>query len=120
VLLHQGPADREAVDRVATTLELPLPRLIEPPLPCLAAVLAEAAAYLGGDSGVSHLAASVGAPGVMLFPAATRERWAPWSPTARPVATDEPAAAPEPVAGILVEALGRRGRPGGPPACTAA
>jgi ADP-heptose:LPS heptosyltransferase len=31
---------------------------------------------------VSHLAASVGAPAVILFPAATREAWAPWSPTA--------------------------------------
>ena len=34
--------------------------LVEPPLPVLAGVLAIARAYLGGDSGVSHLAAAVG------------------------------------------------------------
>ncbi|HSB41237.1 MAG TPA: glycosyltransferase family 9 protein, partial [Methylomirabilota bacterium] len=45
-------------------------------------VLASARGYLGGDSGVSHLAAAVGAPSVVLFPPATRRRWAPWSPTA--------------------------------------
>jgi ADP-heptose:LPS heptosyltransferase len=34
---------------------------------------------------VSHLAAAVGAPSVVLFPPATRRRWAPWSPTAVPI-----------------------------------
>jgi len=53
--------------------------------PELAAVLGAARAYLGGDSGVSHLAATVGAPSVVLFPSATARRWTPWSPTAIPV-----------------------------------
>jgi len=34
---------------------------------------------------VSHLAAAVGAPSVVLFPPATYRRWTPWSPTAVPV-----------------------------------
>ena len=46
---------------------------MSPPLPVLAGVLSMAQAYLGGDSGVSHLAAAVGAPAVILFPAATLE-----------------------------------------------
>ena len=86
VLLHQGPADREAVDALATALSAPVERLVEPQLPALAAALAGAGAYLGGDSGVSHLAAAVGAPSVILFPPAHLPRWAPWSPTARPIA----------------------------------
>ena len=51
----------------------------------LAGVLSRASAFLGGDSGVSHLAAAAGARAVIVFPAATRRRWSPWSPTAVPV-----------------------------------
>src|SRR5256885_11095956 len=50
-------------------------RLLKPPLPVLAAILREAAAYLGGDTGVSHLAAAVGSQAVLLFPPASRPRW---------------------------------------------
>ena len=85
VLVHQGPADAEAASRLLALLEGNADALLEPELPRLAAVLGGARAYLGGDSGVSHLAATVGAPSVVLFPPATRRRWAPWSPTAVPV-----------------------------------
>ena len=85
VVVHQGPADAEAARRLLARLTGPATTLLEPPLPRLAAVLASATAYLGGDSGVSHLAAAVGAPSVVLFPPATRRRWAPWSPTAVPI-----------------------------------
>lgn len=90
-LIHQGPADRDAADELARALASPVPRLVEPVLPLLAGVLTRASAYLGSDSGVSHLAAAVGAPATILFPDATRERWRPWSPTARIIA---PASAP--------------------------
>ena len=83
VLVHEGPADREAVERFVSLIHPQPARLIEPSLPCLAAVLSVAAAYVGGDSGVSHLAAAVGAAAVIFYPTSTRERWAPWSPTAR-------------------------------------
>jgi len=82
VIVHQGPADRAAVDALLDRLDGAVDRLVEPDLPSLAAVLAGARAYLGGDSGVSHLAAAVGAPSVILFPPAHVRRWAPWSPTA--------------------------------------
>lgn len=85
VVVHQGPADAEAAQSLVELLGGQAIALIEPPLPQLAAVLATARAYLGGDSGVSHLAAAVGAPSAILFPAVTRRRWEPWSPTARPI-----------------------------------
>ena len=58
--------------------------LDEPSLPRLAGVLACASAYLGNDSGVSHLAAALGTPSVVLF---TRDKlaWQPWEPRARPL-----------------------------------
>jgi heptosyltransferase III len=86
VIVHQGPADRAAVDALFAHLDRPVERLVEPELPALAAILSGARAYLGGDSGISHLAAAVGAPSVVLFPPAHLPRWSPWSPSARPVA----------------------------------
>jgi ADP-heptose:LPS heptosyltransferase len=85
VLVHQGPADASAVAELCTRLDLSTACLIEPALPLLAATLSEAGTYLGADSGVSHLAAAVGASAVILFPRATAQRWAPWSPTAIPL-----------------------------------
>jgi ADP-heptose:LPS heptosyltransferase len=85
VLVHQGPTDAEAASRLLARLAGGAAILLEPELPRLAATLASARGYLGGDSGVSHLAAAVGAPSVVLFPPATRRRWAPWSPAAVPI-----------------------------------
>ena len=85
VVVHEGPADRPAVEALLARRDGPVERLVEPELPDLAAALSHARAYLGGDSGVSHLAAAVGAPSVILFPPAHLPRWMPWSPTARPV-----------------------------------
>ena len=48
------------------------------PLPDLAAVLARSNLYLGNDSGISHLAAAVGARGVVLFGTTDPERWHPF------------------------------------------
>jgi ADP-heptose:LPS heptosyltransferase len=91
VVVHQGPADGAAADALMARLSEGADRLVEPDLPTLAAALGAARAYLGGDSGVSHLAAALGAPSVVLLPAATRRRWAPWSPTAVPLTmTGEP------------------------------
>jgi len=82
VLVHRGPADAEAAGRLLALLPGPAAIVLEPELPRLATVLGTARAYLGGDSGVSHLAAAVGAPSLVLFPPSTRRRWEPWSPTA--------------------------------------
>ena len=77
VLVHQGPADREAADDLDRRIGPESPRLVEPELPVLAAVLADADAYVGGDSGVSQLAGAVGTAAVILYPAASRQRWEP-------------------------------------------
>jgi glycosyl transferase family 9 (putative heptosyltransferase) len=82
VVVHQGPADAEGVRTFTERVRRPVLRLVDPQLPTLAGVLASASAYLGNDSGVSHLAAAVGAPAVVLFTDAARP-WRPWSPTAR-------------------------------------
>jgi heptosyltransferase III len=113
VVVHQGPADRAAVEALLARLDAPVERLVEPELPELAAALSLARAYLGGDSGVSHLAAAVGAPSVILFPPAHLPRWTPWSPTARPIAmtggADEMAGVVRELERALSSASRRRG-----------
>jgi ADP-heptose:LPS heptosyltransferase len=85
VVLHQGPADAAAVDALLLELARPAARLLEPSLTELAGALALAKAFIGSDSGVSHLAACVGTPSVILYPPETLRRWAPWSPSAVPL-----------------------------------
>ena len=79
--IHQGPADVAAVAALRARLTGPAIALDEPSLPRLAGVLACAAGYLGNDSGVSHLAAALGTPAVVLF---TRDKlaWQSWEPRA--------------------------------------
>jgi len=73
VLWLQGPSENH----------LDLPRGVIPvdglTLPQVAAALRVTALYLGNDSGISHLAGVVGAPGVVLFGATDAATWAPRS-----------------------------------------
>lgn len=85
VVVHQGPADGKAVDALLAQLATPAVRLVEPSLTELAGALALAKAYIGSDSGVSHLAACVGTASVILYPPETLRRWVPWSSTAVPL-----------------------------------
>lgn len=64
----------------AESSEAPLlgqPEVRDWPLRDLATLLARSTLYLGHDSGVSHLAAAVGAPGVVLFGPTDPRRWRP-------------------------------------------
>jgi hypothetical protein len=87
IVVHEGPADAEAAEALHARLPGAL-RLRTPALPTLAGVLRHAAAYLGNDCGVSHLAAAVGTPAVVLF-APTNLPWRPWArdPVVVPVDT---------------------------------
>ena len=60
------------------------------PLPRLAALLARTQLFLGHDSGVSHLAAAVGAPCVLLFGPTDPDIWAPPYPGVQVVRSPEP------------------------------
>jgi heptosyltransferase-2 len=47
------------------------------PLPMLAGVLSHCRLYVGNDSGISHLAAAMGVPSVVLFGPTSPVHWAP-------------------------------------------
>ena len=78
VVLHQGPSDSAAIAALPKHVTAHAIRLREPPLPLLAGTLTLVAAYLGNDSGISHLAAATGTPAVVLF-GAERLIWRPWA-----------------------------------------
>jgi ADP-heptose:LPS heptosyltransferase len=84
ILLHEGPADLDAVAVLGSLLAGQARLLRGLTLPELTGALAHATAFLGNDSGPSHLAAALGARSLILYTTATRAWW-PWSPAAQPV-----------------------------------
>ena len=83
-LVIEGPADGPAVTQVMESLPPNrVQRLNNLSLPQLAALLARAALYVGNDSGVTHLAALVGAPTLALFGPTKPAIWSPRGPRAR-------------------------------------
>jgi ADP-heptose:LPS heptosyltransferase len=87
VALHRGPADARATAALAAALPRRPILLDEPPLGALAGAVRHVAAWLGNDSGVSHVAAAVGAPALVLFQPGNLA-WQPWSPSARTIVVD--------------------------------
>lgn len=86
ILLISGPAQdgREEVLRaVKKARPFVLDRL---PLPHLAAILGECAAFLGNDSGITHLAAVMGIPTAALFGPTDPAVWGPRGPGVRIIA----------------------------------
>jgi glycosyl transferase family 9 (putative heptosyltransferase) len=76
VVVHEGPSDAGPVGELLARVPAAV-RLDNPSLPCLAGALAHATVCLGNDSGVTHLAASVGAPTIALCTERTLA-WRPW------------------------------------------
>jgi ADP-heptose:LPS heptosyltransferase len=80
VLLIGGEAEGERLQRLATIV--PIERLavaLNKPLPELAQTLARCAAFLGHDSGITHLAAAVELRGVALWGGTNARIWRPLS-----------------------------------------
>ena len=82
-LLVEGPADSDAVSRLARRPGTVVARGLS--ARTLGAVLARARLFVGHDSGVSHLAAAWGTPTLALFGPTDPSVWAPVGPHVRVV-----------------------------------
>ena len=84
ILLIGGEADEERVAALCAewnTAPILVARHLA--LPHLAALLARCRLFIGHDSGISHLAAAVGAPCLLLFGPTDPAVWAPANPQVR-------------------------------------
>ncbi|MGH7278158.1 MAG: glycosyltransferase family 9 protein, partial [Candidatus Rokuibacteriota bacterium] len=102
VVIHQGPADAAAVVALRSQLTTPVLTLVEPSLPALAGALRCVRGLVGNDSGVSHLAAAVAAPSLVLCTPPMLP-WRPWSPRARVVTVSTTALATRDVEAVTRE-----------------
>jgi heptosyltransferase-3 len=83
ILLIAGPAE-DGVKEVRRALKRADPLLADNlPLIHLAALLKKSRAFLGNDSGITHLAASLAVPTVALFGPTDPAVWGPWFPAVR-------------------------------------
>ena len=103
VVVHEGPADREAVAALRAHLRVPAHALGHPALETLAGAMHHATLWIGNDSGVTHLAAGVGAPTLALFTAANLA-WRPWARAARVRVVRVDALAPSDVDAVIADA----------------
>ncbi|MBC7233806.1 MAG: glycosyltransferase family 9 protein [Chloroflexi bacterium] len=94
ILLVSGPADEAVVAMVERDLGGQGYVLLQQlPLPLLAALLARCWAYVGNDSGVSHLAAAMGTHVIAIFGPTDAAVWAPRGDSVR-IVRGEAACAP--------------------------
>jgi len=82
VLLISGPA-LDGLEEVKKAMKQAVPAADNLPLGHLAAVLEMSAVYLGNDSGITHLAASLGLPTVAVFGPTNPAVWGPRGPGVR-------------------------------------
>ena len=103
VVVHEGPADRDAVASFRLRARVPVRTLVNPPLETLAGAVHHAALWVGNDSGVSHLAAALGVSTLVLFTAANLA-WRPWATGARVRVVGVDALAPSDVDAVIADA----------------
>jgi heptosyltransferase-2 len=78
LLIIGGEAEGERMQRLAAALPPTRTKVAQSlPLADLARLLQQSTAFIGHDSGISHLAAAVGLPGVLLWGNSTEEIWRP-------------------------------------------
>ncbi len=93
VVITAGPAESELSAELARSIAVPVlelgPRF---DLPCLTALLRRLKLFIGNDTGVTHMAAAVGTPTVVVFGPMDWNVTRPWSSRARVVRKSPPCA----------------------------
>jgi ADP-heptose:LPS heptosyltransferase len=83
IVVTQGKADSFLSDDPDWPRLLAVPNtqlLTGKSIPDICCGLSAASLYVGNDSGISHLAAGLGIPSIVLFRSTDPAQWAPWAP----------------------------------------
>ena len=101
LLVIGGEAESDRVQRLGAALSPARVRFAQNlPLPELASLLNESTLFIGHDSGISHLAAAVGLPGLLLWGETDQEIWRPPSEK-MVILTDDQGLANLPLSAVL-------------------
>ncbi|MFH1023972.1 MAG: glycosyltransferase family 9 protein [Planctomycetota bacterium] len=73
-----GPGEEETARIIVGRTTAPIVPAGALPVGETAAILARCRLFIGNDSGLGHLAASVGVPSLILFGPTSESRWRPW------------------------------------------
>lgn len=91
VLVFGGPADEHAISAVREGLgDAQTFYFCNEPLPRVAAALERCDAFVGNDSGITHMAAAVRTPTVALFGPTNPDHWRPRAPRVRVLRASPP------------------------------
>jgi heptosyltransferase III len=83
-VITAGPADSETMTELNRSMNTSMPVVVDNlPLDHLAAVLGRCDGYVGGDTGITHLAAALGVPALALFGPTDPAVWGPRGRTVR-------------------------------------
>lgn len=105
LLLVGGEAEGDRLERLAASLPAARVQLVRSrPLDELAHELAGCAAFIGHDSGITHLAAALGVPVLALWGMTNPDVWQPRGPAVRLLRS------PQGLAGLTVEEVWREAR----------
>ena len=104
-LLIEGPADATAAARVSALAGTAIHSAPTAELDQIAALLGRCRAYLGNDSGITHLAALTGTPTVAVFGPTAPSVWQPTGQSGWVVRTADRAVSPWPEVSEVAEAV---------------
>lgn len=71
--------EREILENLRQLSAAPVTIFDDLTLPEVAALAASAEIFVGNDSGIAHIAAAVGTPGVVIFGSSNINHWRPWT-----------------------------------------
>ena len=90
LILLLGPAEEALLPFFEHRLQAPGREILFcPERAALLSVLSQAALYAGQDSGITHIAAMIGAPTLALFRSTSIVRWRPLGPLVRTIESEE-------------------------------
>jgi heptosyltransferase-3 len=72
-------AESDVLKKLAAQSRVPVVVYDGLSLPEITALAARAEIFVGNDSGISHIAAAVGTPAVVIFGSSNRDHWRPWT-----------------------------------------